>query len=170
MIWHLCILWDDDRIAALRVLQSRLTLQVMGCSPLGSSVHAISQARIGVGCHALFQEVFLTQGSNPRLLCLLRCRGILYCWATGAQTTISLSSYHSSHMARIVFLGGEFSKSTLSNFQICNSVLLTVVTRLYITLSWLVSIWKFVPFDPFTSFARFPCSLLLRAFVLSSFF
>ena len=145
-------------------------LQVMDCSPLGSSVHAVSRQGYGVGCHALFQEVFLTQGSNPRLLCLLRCRGIHYCWATGAQTTISLSLYHSSHMAKIVFLGGEFSKSTLSNFQISNSVLLTVVTRLCITLSWLISIWKFVPFDPFTSFAHFPCSLLLWAFVLLSFF
>ena len=26
----------------------------------------------GVGCHALLQEIFLTQGSNPRLLCLLQ--------------------------------------------------------------------------------------------------
>ena len=26
----------------------------------------------GVGCHALLQGVFLTQGSNPRLLCLLQ--------------------------------------------------------------------------------------------------
>ena len=25
----------------------------------------------GVGCHVLFQGIFLTQGSNPRLLCLL---------------------------------------------------------------------------------------------------
>ena len=25
----------------------------------------------GVGCHALLQGIFLTQGSNPRLLCLL---------------------------------------------------------------------------------------------------
>ena len=31
-------------------------------------VHGIFQ---GVGCHALFQGIFLTQGSNPRLLCLL---------------------------------------------------------------------------------------------------
>ena len=30
---------------------------------------------IGVGCHFLFQEIFLTQGSNMRLL---RCRQILY--------------------------------------------------------------------------------------------
>ena len=26
----------------------------------------------GVGCHALLQGIFLTQGLNPRLLCLLR--------------------------------------------------------------------------------------------------
>ena len=33
----------------------------------------------GVGCHALLQGVFLTQGLNPRLLQLLHCRQILYC-------------------------------------------------------------------------------------------
>ena len=31
-----------------------------------------------VGCHALLQGIFLTQGSDSRLLCLLHCRGILY--------------------------------------------------------------------------------------------
>ena len=36
----------------------------MDCSPPGSSVH-------GMGCHALHQGIFLTQISNPRLLCLL---------------------------------------------------------------------------------------------------
>ena len=41
----------------------------MDCSPPGSSVHGILQARnIGVGCHALLQGVFLTQGWNPSLL------------------------------------------------------------------------------------------------------
>ena len=33
-----------------------------------------------VGCHALLQGIFLTQGWNSRLLCLLHCRQILYCW------------------------------------------------------------------------------------------
>ena len=52
------------------VLQSYLTLcDHMDCSPPGSSVHGILQARItGVGCHALLQGIFLTQGSNPCLL------------------------------------------------------------------------------------------------------
>ena len=35
------------------------------------------------GCHALFQGIFLTQGSNQHLLCLLHCKQLLYCWATG---------------------------------------------------------------------------------------
>ena len=37
----------------------------------------------GVGCHALLQGIFPTQGLNPYLLRLLHCRQILYHWATG---------------------------------------------------------------------------------------
>ena len=32
----------------------------------------------GVGCHALLQGIFPTQGLNPRLPHLLHCRKILY--------------------------------------------------------------------------------------------
>ena len=54
----------------------------MDCSP-GSSVHGIIQAIIfGVGCHALFQGIFPTQGWNPHPLWLLHCRQILYHLAT----------------------------------------------------------------------------------------
>ena len=42
----------------------------MDCSPPDSSVHGILQARI-LECHFLFQGIFLTQGSNLCLLCLL---------------------------------------------------------------------------------------------------
>ena len=56
-------------------LQSCLTL----CDPMDykpASVHRILQAKnTGVGCHALPQGIFLTQGSNPGLL---HCRQILY--------------------------------------------------------------------------------------------
>ena len=46
----------------------------MDCSPLGSSVYGILQARILEWvCHALLQGIFLTQGRNPRLLFLLHC-------------------------------------------------------------------------------------------------
>ena len=32
----------------------------------------------GMGCHFFLQGIVLTQGSKPRLLCLLHCRQILY--------------------------------------------------------------------------------------------
>ena len=52
------------------VTQSCLNLcDPLDCSLPGSSVHGIFQAR--VGCHFLLQGIFLTQGSNPCLLCLL---------------------------------------------------------------------------------------------------
>ena len=48
----------------------------MNCSPTGSSVHGDSPSKNnGVGCHALFQGIFPTQGSNPGLL---HCRQIIY--------------------------------------------------------------------------------------------
>ena len=48
----------------------------MDCSPPGSSVHGDSPGKnIGVGCHALLQGIFPTQGLNPGLP---HCRWILY--------------------------------------------------------------------------------------------
>ena len=42
---------------------------LMDCSPPGSSVHVISQARIlELGCHLLLQGVFQTQGLSSHLL------------------------------------------------------------------------------------------------------
>ena len=69
-------------------LQSCPTLQPHGLYSLpGSSVHGIPQARIleWVAMPSL-QGIFLTQGSN---LCLLHCRQILYCWATGETSVVS---------------------------------------------------------------------------------
>ena len=74
---------EDDVPCYMRAksLQSRLTLRnPMDCSPPGSSVHGDSPGKkTGVGCHALLQEIFLTQGLNPCLLCPLHCRQILHC-------------------------------------------------------------------------------------------
>ena len=48
----------------------------MDYSLLGSSVHEASPGKnTGVGCPALFQGIFPTQGSNPGLL---HCRQILF--------------------------------------------------------------------------------------------
>ena len=46
-----------------------------------------------MGCHVSLQGIFPIQGLNPHLLCLLHCRQILYCQATGealGYTTDSL--------------------------------------------------------------------------------
>ena len=56
------------------IVQLCLTLgHPMDCSPPGSSVYGILQARIS--CHSLLQGIFPTQGLNPGLL---HCRWILY--------------------------------------------------------------------------------------------
>ena len=59
------------------VAQLCLTLcDPVDCSPPGSSVHGDSPGKnTGVGCHALLQGIFPTQGSNPGLQ---HCRQILY--------------------------------------------------------------------------------------------
>ena len=58
-------------------LQSCPTLcNPMDCSSPDSSVHGDSSGKnTGVGCNALLQGIFLTQGSN---LGLMHCRWILY--------------------------------------------------------------------------------------------
>ena len=51
---------------------SILSCHPMDCSPPGFSVHVDSPGKnTGVGCHALFQGIFPTQGLNPCLFCLL---------------------------------------------------------------------------------------------------
>ena len=48
----------------------------MDCSPPGFSARGDSLGKnTGVGCQALLQEIFLTQGLNPCLLCFLHWRG-----------------------------------------------------------------------------------------------
>ena len=60
------------------VAQLCLTLcNPMDCSPPGSSVRGDFPGKnTGVGCHALLQGIFPTQGLNPGLL---HCRQNLYC-------------------------------------------------------------------------------------------
>ena len=59
------------------VAQSCLTLcNPMDCSLPGSSVHGDSPGKnTGIGCHALLQGIFPTEGLNPHLP---HCRGFFY--------------------------------------------------------------------------------------------
>ena len=70
-------LQGSPAIACMLSLFSRVPLcDPMDCSPPGSSVHGNSPDKhTGVGCHALLQGTFLTQGLNPGLP---HCRWILY--------------------------------------------------------------------------------------------
>ena len=67
---------DEQSMCVLKLLQLCLTLcDPMDCSPPGTSVRGILQARI-LKCWN--QRIFLTQELNPHLLHLLHCRQILY--------------------------------------------------------------------------------------------
>ena len=58
------------------VLSDSSLCNPMDCSPPGFSVHEDSPGKnIGVGCHAILQGIFPTQGLNPDLS---HCRWILY--------------------------------------------------------------------------------------------
>ena len=92
----------------LAELLSPTLCEPMGCSPPGSSVHRDSSGKnTGVGWHALLLGIFPTQGSNPRLLCLLHCRPILY-----------LLSPQGSLMHRGLVGRGEHSSAQSSLFGI----------------------------------------------------
>ena len=72
-IWKIIVQLKVDVL----VTQSCPTLcDPKDCSPPGSSIHGILQARIlEWTASSLAQRIFLTQGSNPGLLC---CRQSLY--------------------------------------------------------------------------------------------
>ena len=73
----------DSRVHACSVASSYLTLWCRGLQPARLLCPWDSLGNdTGVGCHALLQRIFLTQGSNPCLMRLLHCRWILYCWVT----------------------------------------------------------------------------------------
>ena len=77
------------------VTQSCLTLcNHTDCSPPGSSVHGDSPGKdTVVGCHALLQAIFPTQGSNTGLL---HCRQILYQLSSQGSPTYGASVKSSS--------------------------------------------------------------------------
>ena len=79
--------WNHSFNMCAKSLQSCLTLcDAMDCSPPGSTVHGDSRGKnTGVGCHALFQGIFPTQGSNPHLFCLLH-------WQSGSFPLVPLGS------------------------------------------------------------------------------
>ena len=77
--WRTCCYTIYQHTVLCLVAQSCLTVwDLMDCSPPGSSVHGdFSPGKnTGVGCYALLQGIFPTQGLN---LGLSHCKQILYC-------------------------------------------------------------------------------------------
>ena len=74
---NICISVLPSKLLLCLVTQSCLILcDCVDYSPPGSSVHGDSSGKkTGVGCHALLQGIFPTQGSNPDLP---HCKQILY--------------------------------------------------------------------------------------------
>ena len=75
--YHKVVKGFTDGFMLCLVTQSCMTLcDPVNCSPPVSSLHGNSPGKnTGVGCHALLEEIFPTQGSNPGLL---HCSWILY--------------------------------------------------------------------------------------------
>ena len=85
--------------AVCLVAQSFQLCNPMGCSPPGFSVHGDSPGKnIGVGCLALLQGIFPTQGSNPDLP---HCRHILYCLSH--QRRVMTNEYRDSDSDLLMF-------------------------------------------------------------------
>ena len=63
----------------------------MDCSPPGFSVHGNSPGKnTRVGCHALLQAIFPTQGWNPGLL---HCRQVLYQLSHQGSPGLSITDF-----------------------------------------------------------------------------
>ena len=56
----------------------------------------------GVGCHALFQGIFPTQGSNLQLLCPLHCRQSLY--VLSHEGTLTQREWKCESLSRVQLL------------------------------------------------------------------
>ena len=61
--WMSCVLSCFSRVQLFATLQTVASRLLCPWDSLGKNP--------GVGCHSLLQGIFLTQGSNPHLLCLL---------------------------------------------------------------------------------------------------
>ena len=110
------------------------------CSPPGSSVHGDSPGKnTWVGCHALLQGIFPTQGLNPGLL---HCRQILYCLNQQGSPTVdrswktNLITFVSQNLLTALILGSQGLPAEAPNTGrwMLQSRLTPVSTKLFCTL------------------------------------
>ena len=118
----------------------------MDGSPPGSSVHGDSPGKnIIVGCHALLQGIYPTQGSNPGLL---HCRWILYCLShQGSPRILKWVAYPFSqgsswprNWTRVSSTAGGFLPAELQGkpyFMYNNTIILYECTIVYLPRSYI---------------------------------
>ena len=107
-------------LSCAQSLQSCLTLcNPMDCSSPGSSIHGISWQECWSGLHALLQGIFLSQGLNMSLPCLLCWRWILYCWATGETLVLARKTLKANScivcIVEVLHCSVQFSHSVVSD-------------------------------------------------------
>ena len=117
----------------------------MDCSPPGSSLHGDSPGKnTGVGCHALLQGIFPTQGSNPGLL---HWRRILY-WLSqqGSPRILDWVAYpfcRGSSWPRnwtgVSWIAGRFFTSWATR----EASVLSLYLHLFWKATWPSIIWEF---------------------------
>ena len=74
--WVWSLSWEDPLEEGMAVHSSILAWRIPWTVAHHSSLHGVSPGKnTEVGCHALLQGIFSTQGSNPGLL---HCKQILY--------------------------------------------------------------------------------------------
>ena len=95
--WYLALWWLTELCNACFYLNVCVCGHALSCPslcnpmdyrPPGSSVHGFPSKNTGVGSYLHLQGIFLTQGSNPHLLCLLHRQGDSSLYYLGSQVII----------------------------------------------------------------------------------
>ena len=114
---------------------------MLSCFSFGRCLWPYGPTRLlnntGVGCYALLQGIFPTQGTNLHLLWLLYCREILSCWATGETLYVYMC----------IFLVRLFS--TIDYYEVLNIVPCVIQqsrSLLFIYVYMLIPNSKFIPY------------------------
>ena len=103
-IIYICVHMRACLLSCFSPVQLFAILWTVACqdsNPPGSSVQDSPGKNTGMGCHALLQGIFLTQGSNPCLLCLLYWQaGSLPLMLLGSPICIHIHPYIHIHLQK----------------------------------------------------------------------
>ena len=130
-------------LCSAKLLQSCPSLcNLVDCSPSGSSVQGILQARIQIGCRALLQGIFPTQGSN---LHQISCTGrwVLTTGATWKAHGASNMNYISQEW-KLILGQTDYSRNSsvcqYHNSQLCGKGIHNRKRNLIFKLNWMIII------------------------------